>query len=300
MRILVSGASGLIGSALVAALESRGDHVCALVRGTATREGDVSWDPAAGTIDHAALADGSFDAVLHFAGEPLLGRWTDEKREQILRSRVDGTTLLAEALAALEDRPDALLMASAVGIYGDRDEELLTEDSRAGDGFLAGVVLQWENAAEPAREAGIRVAQLRMAPVQTPLGGGLKQQLLPFKLGVGGRVGSGQQWTPWIGLHETVRAWLFAIDDERVEGPINVVGPTPARNIEFTKALGSVLNRPTILPVPVPMVKLMYGSQLVDEMLLGSQKVVPARLEGLGFEFEDRTIRQALRRELGR
>lgn len=301
MRVLVSGASGMIGSAITDALRERGDEVGALVRHGRPSTGlDVAWDPARGTLDHEALAAGSYDAVLHLAGEPLLGRWTDEKKERMLASRVDGTTLLATALAALEQRPECLLVASATGWYGDRGEELLTEESAPGHDYVASIVDAWEQSAEPARAAGIRTAHLRMAPVQSRDGGALKELLLPFRLGVGGRVGNGRQWAPWIGLEEVVRAWLFAIDTTELSGVVNVVGPTPCRNAEYVRALGRVLGRPTIIPAPMPIVRMLYGRQLVDEMLLTSQKVVPARLEGLGYEFIDRTIEAALRRELDR
>lgn len=302
MRILVSGSRGLVGAAIVAALEARDDEVRALVRGRATRDGDVSWDTDASTIDRDALAAGRFDAVLHLAGESLIGRWGDDKRERILRSRVDGTTALAEAIAAIEPdaRPATFLVASATGIYGDRGEELLTEESARGTGFLADVVALWEAACEPARAAGVRVVNLRMAPVQAADGGALKAQLLPFRLGAGGRVGSGRQFWPWISLGETVRAWLFALDSTDLDGPLNLVGPTPARNREYAKALGRVLNRPAVLPAPTPIMKLAMGAQLVDEMLLSSQKVAPARLEGHGFEFTERTVEDALRGALGR
>lgn len=290
----------MIGSAIVEALRARGDEVGALVRRGAPTGLDVAWDPAAGTIDRKALAAGRFDAVAHLAGESLLGRWTDAKRRRIRDSRVDGTRLLAGAIAALDARPSAFVVASASGWYGDRGEELLPDDAPAGDGFVAGVVQAWEAAADPARVAGIRTVHLRMAPVQSRRGGALKAQLLPFRLGVGGRVGSGRQWAPWVGLTEAVRVWLQALDRPELEGPINVVGPTPCRNAEYVRALGRALHRPTLIPAPVPLLKLALGPQLIDEMLLASQKLVPARLEGVGYEFIDRTIDDALRRELQR
>jgi uncharacterized protein (TIGR01777 family) len=290
----------MIGGAVRTALLERGDQVGVLTRSDASGELDVTWDPASGQLDVAALEAGAFDAVLHLAGESLLGRWNDDKRTAIRESRIGGTALLASALAKLSTPPRAFLVASATGYYGSRGDELLTEDSSQGSGFLADVVAGWEAAAGPARDAGIRTVHLRMAPVLSTEGGALKSQLLPFKLGVGGRVGSGRQWGPWIGLHDTVAAWLFALDDERVAGPVNVVGPTPARNSEFAKALGRALHRPSIIPAPVPLMKLALGGQLIDEMLLTSQKVVPARLEGLGFEFDDRTVNQALTRALAR
>jgi uncharacterized protein (TIGR01777 family) len=300
MRILMSGASGMIGTAIREQLEARGDDVGALVRGGSSNGLDVAWDIEAGTIDAAALAAGRFDAVIHLAGEPLLGRWTDEKRRTIRDSRVDGTRLLASALADLDTPPAVFAVASATGIFGNRGDEVLTEQSAPGGGFLAGVVQEWEAAADPARAAGIRTVHLRMSAVQSPTGGALGQQLLPFKLGLGGRFGSGRQWTPWVGLTEAANMWLFALDNDAVEGPVNAIGPTPMRNADYVRALGRVLHRPTLLPTPVPAVRLVYGGQLVDEMLLYSQKAVPARLEALGYEFLDRTIDDALRRELGK
>ncbi|MCW2950098.1 MAG: yfcH: family protein [Thermoleophilia bacterium] len=298
MRVLVSGAGGLIGSAVVNELRARGDEVGVLRRGNSPLGPlDVRWDPAHGTIDAGALAAGNFDAVAHFAGEPLLGRWTDTKRESIRSSRIEGTMVLARTLAQLERQPEVFVVASAVGYYGNRGDELLTESSAQGEGFLADVVSAWEHAAEAARDAGIRTVHMRMAAVYTPRGGALKAQLLPARLGLNGRFGSGRQWMSWVGLREIVRMWLFAIDDERVVGPVNAVGPTPARNQDFVRALGRVLHRPAVLPAPVPLMKLALGSQLIDEMLLASQKTVPARLEGLGYDFLDRTIDDALRTE---
>lgn len=300
MRVLVSGASGMIGTAIVDALRERGDDVGRLVRGVPTAAIDVPWDPAAGTIDRTRLAAGRFDAVVHLAGEPLLWRWTEGKRRAIRESRVHGTALLAESLAQLERPPGVLAVASATGWYGDRADELLTEQSLPGSGYLAEVVQAWESAAQPARDAGIRTVHLRMAPVLSPRGGALKAQLLPFRLGAGGRVGRGTQWAPWIGLHEAVRVWLHALDEEQVEGALNAVGPTPVRNREFVRALGRVLRRPTVVPAPIPLMKLALGAELIDEMLLTSQKVLPSRLEALGYDFLDRTVEDALRRELGR
>lgn len=300
MRILMSGASGLVGTALVAALRARGDDVGALVRGDAAADGlDVRWDPAAGSIDVDALARGSFDAVVHLAGEPLLGRWNDDKRASILASRVDGTGLLARSIAALDAAPRALVCASAVGIYGSRGEEVLTEQSRPGEGFLADVVRQWEAAAEPAREAGIRTVHLRAGAVLAKSGGALAEQLLPFRLGVGGPVGGGRQWSAWVGLDEIVAIFLFALDDARVEGAVNAVGPTPARQSQHAKAIGRALHRPSFMPVPAFAVRLLFGA-VADELVLASQKVVPARLEALGYEFQDRTVDGAMRRALAR
>ena len=301
MRVLVSGASGMIGSAIVEALEARGDEVGALVRGGRPSAGlDVAWDPDGETIDEAALAAGEFDVVMHLAGESLLGRWNAAKRQRIRDSRVFGTRTLARALAALDAKPTAFLVASASGYYGDRGEDLLTEEAVRGSGFLANVVTEWEAAADAAREAGIRTAHLRMAPVQGAGGGALKAQLLPFKLGFGGKVGSGRQWWPWIGLAEAASIWCFAADTPEVEGAINVAGPTPCRNVEYVRALGRVLGRPTLIPAPVPLMKLALTGDLIEETLLLSQKLIPARLEALDYPFLDRTIDDAFRRELGR
>jgi uncharacterized protein (TIGR01777 family) len=291
----------MIGTAIVDALRARGDEVGALVRHGRPSSGlDVAWDPDAETIDEAALAAGGFDVVMHLAGESLLGRWNESKRQRIRDSRVFGTRTLARALAELDAKPAAFLVASATGWYGDRGEDLLTEEAGRGSGFLANVVAEWEAAADAAREAGIRTAHLRMAPVQGTGGGALKAQLLPFRLGVGGKVGSGRQWWPWIGVSETAAIWCFAADTPQVEGPINVAGPTPCRNIEYVRALGRVLGRPTLIPAPVPIMKLALTGDLIDQTLLLSQKVIPARLEGLGYEFLDRTVEDAFRRELGR
>ncbi|MCW2956310.1 MAG: hypothetical protein JWO69_1179 [Thermoleophilia bacterium] len=297
MRVLVSGARGLIGTKLVQALLARGDEVGALTRGAPRDPLDVAWDPAAGTVDRAALEAGRFDAVAHLAGETIMGRWTPEKRERIRSSRVDGTSLLATALAQLDEPPRVLACANATGWFGDRGEELLVDDAPPGTGFLADVCVAWQAAADPARDAGIRTVHLRMSAVQARHGGALKAQLLPFRLGLGGPTGGGRQWAPWGGLTDVVRMWLFALDDARVEGSVNAVGPTPMRNAEYARALGRALHRPAVLPAPVPLLRLAMGD-VIDSLLLASQKVVPARLEALGFDFLDRTIQDALAREL--
>jgi uncharacterized protein (TIGR01777 family) len=289
----------MIGETIAAALRARGDEVAALRRGS--RDGvvapDVWWDPAAGSIDVDALAAGRFDAVIHLAGEPILGRWNDEKRARIRDSRVSGTTLLAESIAGLNDRPGVFVCASAVGLYGDRGEELLTERSPRGNGFLADVVDVWEASADPARSARIRTVHLRAGAVQSPRGGALKEQLLPFRLGVGGPIGSGRQWAPWVGVTELARIFLFAIDTPELDGIVNAVGPTPARASEYAKALARELHRPTFMKVPAFVGRAIFGA-LVDDLILASQKIVPAKLEGAGYEFLDRTIAGALHREL--
>lgn len=300
MRILVSGAGGLVGKALVAALRERGDEVGALVRGGgAPGPLDVAWDPSSGAVDQGALEDGDFDVVVTLAGEPLLGKWNDEKKQRIRDSRVNGTRGLAEALAKLERRPSTFVCASAVGIYGDRGDELLTEQSTAGTGFLADVVTAWEAAADPARDAGIRTVHMRMGVVQAADGGALKEQLLPFKLGLGGPVGSGKQWVPWVSLTELVAMYLFAIDTDSIDGPVDAVGPTPARNKEYAKSITRALHRPMIFGVPAFAARAMFG-EVADALLLASQKVLPARLEAAGYEFLDRTVFEAVERELAK
>lgn len=300
MRILVSGASGLVGEALVDALRARGDEVGALVRGSGPTAGlDVGWDPADGTLDEAALAAGRFDALVHLAGESIMGRWTEDKRAKILRSRVDGTGLLARSIAALDPAPRAFVCASAVGFYGDRGEDVLTEASPRGTGFLPDVVEQWEAAADPARAAGIRTVHMRLAAVFSGSGGALAKQLLPFRLGVGGPVGGGRQWASWVGLEEVVSMFLFALDDERMDGAVNAVGPTPARQREHARAIARSVHRPAFMPVPSFAVRAMFGD-LANELLLASQKVVPSRLEALEYPFRERTVDEAVRNALAR
>lgn len=302
MRVLVSGATGMVGTAVREALAARGDEVSALTRAPSGDRSsrDVTWDPAAGTIDAEALARGEFGAVVHLAGEPLIGRWTSDKRERIRSSRVEGTALLASALARLASPPVVLACASATGYYGDGGNRLLTEEAPRGAGFLAEVVEAWEAAAQPARDGDIRTVHLRMGVVLSPRGGGLQKLVQVFRLGVGGPIGNGRQFASWIGLHEAARIFAEAIHDARFSGVVNAVGPTPSTNGEQARALGRVLHRPAFLPAPRVAVRAMMGTQLADEMLLASQKVVPARLEALGYEFLDRDYEHALRRELER
>jgi uncharacterized protein (TIGR01777 family) len=287
MKLALSGASGLIGSALAPALRDAGHEVITLVRGEAVGPGEARWDPRAGTIDRPALA--GVEAIVHLAGENIGRRWTRKTRERVLGSRVDGTRLLAEAAAALEPRPAALVCASAVGYYGDRGDEVLTEHSSRGSGFLADVVDAWERAAEPARAAGIRTVHLRH-------GGALQKLLTPFKLGLGGRVGSGRQWWSWVGLEDVVRSYLFALDHE-LEGPVNVSAPGIVTNRELTSALGRALHRPTVFPLPALAVKALFG-QMGEEMLLGGQRTEPAALTAAGFAFRQPEIEAALEQAL--
>lgn len=296
MKVVVSGASGLIGSALVPALRSDGHDVVRLVRRAPASADEVRWDPAAGELDRAALQ--GVDAIVNLSGEYLGKRWTEARKREILDSRVQTTALLARTAAVLEPRPSVLAVASAVGYYGDRGDEILTEESSGGSGFLADVVRAWEAAADPAREAGVRVAHLRQGIVLSKEGGALKQLLLPFKLGVGGRVGSGKQWWSWIGLDDVVAAYRHALTSDLV-GAVNATAPNPATNEQFTRALGGALRRPTLLPAPAFGIRALFG-EMGDAMLLSGQRVLPARLLDGGFEFTAPTIDVALEHILSR
>lgn len=299
LRVAISGASGLIGGRLAATLASRGCRVDRLVRRAPAPGGtDVRWDPAAGTIDAAALE--GVDAVVHLAGESVaVGRWTPARKEAIRRSRVDGTRLLAETLARLHRPPRVLISASGVGYYGDRGDEAITEDSAAGTGFLADVCRAWEAATEPARRAGIRVVNLRIGMVLAAEGGALARMLVPFRLGLGGVIGSGRQHVSWIALEDLMGAIQHLMVAESVSGPVNVVAPDPVMNRELTKTLGRVLRRPTLAPLPAPIVRLLFG-EMGQSLLLEGARVLPARLQASGFHFVHPGLEGALRSELGR
>jgi uncharacterized protein (TIGR01777 family) len=293
MRVLVSGASGLIGSALVPYLEGRGHTVARLVR----REVDgVRWDPGARTIDRAALT--RFDAVIHLSGESVLARWTPAKQAAIRASRVDSTAFLATTLAALDRKPAVLVTASAIGYYGDRGDELVTEDSPPGSGFLADVCRAWEAATAPAARAGIRCVQLRIGLPLTTAGGILGQLLLPFRLGLGGPIGRGSQWWSWIALADLLALFAFALDTASLSGPVNATAPHPVTNREFARTLGRVLNRPAVVPVPPVALRLLFGTAAADGAMLTGCRVQPARALGSGFTFRYPDLEAALRRAL--
>lgn len=294
MRVVITGSSGLVGRRLASDLESEGHEVVRVTR-TPKGPGEVRWDPSARTLDGGAI-EGA-DAIVHLAGETVGQRWTSAARARILESRVDGTRTIAEVAARLASPPSVIVCASAVGFYGDRGDEALTEASPRGEGFLADVVEAWEAAARPAVDAGIRVVHLRKGIVLSPAGGALRSLLPPFKLGAGGRVGNGRQWWPWLTLPDAVSAYRFAIDST-LSGPVNVAAGS-ARNAEFTKALGRVLRRPTIFPLPAFAVRLGFG-QMGVEMLLGGQRLETPLLDAAGFTFADRDVEQALRTVLGR
>jgi len=289
-KILVSGSSGLIGAALLPALWSSGYEVTCLVRGAASGKGRIAWDPAQALSPDAISG---FDAVIHLAGESIVGRWTEAKKRRILDSRVHGTRNLAEVLAAAPQRPRVLISASAIGYYGDRGDETLGEHSPSGNGFLPEVCREWEAAAEPAAKAGIRTVQMRFGLVLSPSGGALQKMLPPFRMGVGGNMGNGRQWWSWVDIDDLVGAIQHVIKTDTLRGPINVVAPNPARNAEFTKTLASVLSRPAIFPMPAFAARLVFG-QMGDELLLASQRVEPAKLMASGYVFQKPELRRAL------
>ena len=293
MRVLVTGSTGFIGNALVSALEHRGDRVVRLGRGAATDE-RATWDPDAGTISSVAL-DG-IDGVVHLAGEGIgEKKWTPEQKRRIRESRVKGTALLARTLAERPTKPAVFISGSAIGYYGNRGDELLDETSSSGDDFLADVCRQWEAAAEPAAAAGVRLVTIRTGIVLHPSGGVLKSMLLPFRLGLGGRAASGRQWMSWIARADAVGAILHALDHAALSGPVNLTAPNPATNAELTKALGAAVHRPTVLPTPLFPLKLRFGSELVETLLVSGQRVQPRRLQETGYEFAHPDLEPALR-----
>ncbi len=297
MHIAISGSHGLVGTEAANLLSTGGHQVTRIVRGSAT-EGEISWDPRAEAFDATPLA--GVDAVVHLAGESISsGRWNDEQKRKIRESRVQGTRILCEGLAKLENPPKTLVCASAIGFYGDRGEELLTETSPQGEGFLADVVRDWESATEPAKQAGIRVVNLRFGVVLSPKGGALGKMLTPFKLGAGGIVGSGRQFWSWIAIDDAAGAIQHTIMNEALHGPVNVVSPSPVTNAEFTKVLGRVLSRPTIIPMPAFAAKLALG-QMADELLLASTCVQPGRLQETEYVFRHDGLEDALRHLLGK
>jgi uncharacterized protein (TIGR01777 family) len=303
MKVIVTGATGLVGRALVRSLLSEGHNVTRLVRGgaqafSAPGTKAVHWEPEKGAVDAKELE--GHDAAVHLAGDPIAeGRWTEEKKKRIRESRVVGTRLLAETLAGLNKKPGVLVSASAIGFYGDRGGEVLREESASGEDFLSEVCREWEKATLAASQANIRVVHLRIGVVLSASGGALPKMLTPFKLGVGGRVGSGKQYMSWITLDDLVGIIKRALTDERLRGPINAVAPQSVTNEEFTKTLGSVLGRPTIFPVPAFAARLAFG-EMADALLLSSARVEPARLTEAGYEFERPELEGALRHVLGK
>jgi uncharacterized protein len=289
-RILVTGATGLIGRALVSSLKSGGVEVTSLVRGTPTGTDQIHWDPARPLASESVAG---FDAIVHLAGESIASRWTSAKRARIRDSRVSGTRTLAHALAKAAKRPRVLVTSSAIGYYGDRGDEVLNEKSAPGSGFLADICREWEAANQPATDAGIRTVQIRTGIVLSAAGGALKKMLPPFRLGVGGRLGSGRQWMSWIHIQDMVGAIHHVIKTDLLQGPVNLVAPKPVTNAEFTETLASVLKRPAIFPVPALAIKTLFG-EMGKDVLLSSQRVEPARLVNSGYPFHCSELRKAL------
>ena len=299
MKVLISGSTGLIGSALVSLLTNERHDVVRLVRSAPKSDGsEVHWDPESGRIDNAGLE--GMDAVVHLAGENIgSGRWTRDKKARIFDSRVKGTRLLCESLANLAQPPKVLVSASAIGYYGDRDEEILNEGSISGFGFLAEVCIEWEIATEPVAQTEIRVVNLRMGIVLSLEGGPLEKMLPPFKMGVGGILGNGRQYMSWISLDDAVGGIHHALVTDSLQGPVNNVAPHPVTNREFTKTLGRVLRRPTLFPLPSFGLRLMFGEEMANELFLSSTRVEPTRLLETGYTFRYPELESALRHVLG-
>lgn len=298
-HLAVTGASGLLGSSLVPFLTTGGHRVTPIVRGP-PGQGEIGWDPSRGRLDPEPLE--GLDAIVHLAGENVGSRWTREKKGRITESRVQGTRLLAETLARLRRPPRVLLSASAVGVYGDRGDEILTEASptpgASGD-FFVDLGREWEGATNPARDAGIRVVHMRFGIILTPAGGALGRMLTPFRLGVGGPLGSGRQWVSWVAVDDAIGAVYHALMTDALSGPVNVTAPHPVTNRDFAGELGRVLHRPALVPAPALALRLLFG-EMADTALLSSQRLLPARLKESGYPFRYPDLTQALRHLLGR
>ena len=297
MKILVAGSRGLVGTALVSALAQAGHTVCRLVRpqsivGSGTKEGfDVAWNPETGELGGAGVGA---DAVVNLAGASIAdGRWTTERKKLLRASRIDTTRALVEALTKMNARPSVLVSASAIGFYGDRGDETLTEESKPGGGLLAGLTQEWEAEALKAEALGIRVVLARFGIILARAGGALPKMMLPFKFGAGGRIGNGQQWMSWVTIDDVLRILRFAIENTSMSGAINTVAPQPVRNTEFTKQLAEAMHRPALFPAPAFALRLMLG-EMADALLLSSQRVAPQILEKLGYRFLHADLSSAL------
>jgi uncharacterized protein (TIGR01777 family) len=295
-RILVSGASGPIGSALLPFLQAQGFAVTRLVRNSAAGKDQVVWDPARPVPPETVSG---FDAVIHLSGETIVGHWTAAKKRRILESRSQGTGHLAEAVAKAAQRPRVFISASAVGYYGNRGDEILREESPSGDGFTAEICRHWEGATQTAAAAGIRTAQMRIGVVMSADGGALPKMITPFRLGLGGKLGSGRQWWSWVSVDDVAGAIHHVLTHDALQGPVNTVAPNSVTNAEFTSTLASVLRRPAIFPMPAFAVKLLFG-EMGEELFLGSQRVEPAKLAASGYQFKHPALKNALQEILRR
>jgi uncharacterized protein (TIGR01777 family) len=293
-RILVSGSSGLVGTALISSLKSAGARIARLARPSTARgtseEERIPWDPAKPILPETVSG---FDAVIHLAGENIAGRWTAGKKARLRESRIPTTASLARALVHAKPKPPIFLSASAIGYYGNRGDEILSEQSSPGSGFTADLAREWEQASQPAANAGIRTVQMRMGVVMATTGGALAKMLPAFKLGIGGRLGDGRQWMSWIDLQDVIGAIQHILRSDLLHGPVNLVAPKPVTNEEFSKTLGSVLSRPAVFPVPVFAARLAFG-EMADELLLASQRIEPTKLISSGYPFRFPTLRQSL------
>ncbi|HJS98455.1 MAG TPA: TIGR01777 family oxidoreductase [Terriglobales bacterium] len=290
LNILASGTSGPIGGALLPALTAAGHHVTRLVRRPSRGAGEIQWDPAKSVAPETVSG---YDAIIHLAGETIIGHWDARKKQRIRDSRINSTHNLAQALAQAAQKPRVLISASAIGYYGNRGDERLTENSRPGSNFLATVCRDWEAETKPVAEVGIRTVQLRIGVMLSMAGGALKQMAMPFRFGLGGIIGNGKQYWSWVALEDVVGAAQHALAHDGLSGPVNVVSPNPLTNIDFTRAIAQVLRRPALFPLPVFAVRLFFG-QMGEELLLASARVLPTKLEASGYKFRYAELKSAL------